>query len=215
MEGLRCEGNERSEMNCEFVVDALKTKRRGQSWGCTLWVGPHHANCGVSCSDSTANNHCWPLISCIQLAFSFHQSCSAVEKKFNDVQWLYKNYRRFHQIQVVYCDCTSPGNPDFGLKTHLFCEQIRVRSLCTCSPNSSAAETETYSSLNKLYLLTSALQMCFPHGIKFLMMINFQICITNQKRDWKKNDFSRRVVLENQLCSSRKQLSPRCLTFLS
>lgn len=40
-------------MNWEFVVDALKTKREGQSRGCTLCVSPQHTNCGVCCSDRT------------------------------------------------------------------------------------------------------------------------------------------------------------------
>lgn len=56
----QCEGEKRREINWEFVADALKTER-GQSWGCTVCVGPQHANCGVSCSDRTVKIHCVPF----------------------------------------------------------------------------------------------------------------------------------------------------------
>lgn len=59
--GSGVKSKKRREISCEFVADALTTEGRGQSGGCTHCVGPHLTNCGVSCSDSTVKNHCWPL----------------------------------------------------------------------------------------------------------------------------------------------------------
>lgn len=99
----QCEGENRREISCEFVVDALKTKRRGQSWGCTHCVGPHFTNCGVSCSDSTVENHCWPLSSSILICILTRATSFWGKKDISFISKLYLRYEKKNP-RALTCD---------------------------------------------------------------------------------------------------------------